>query len=116
VVRSSPRWAPGLARAAGRLDTVMDRTDRLLATLDSASPDLRASATAAAGLLRDSRTLVAELRNGATQGGGLAELMGNLTSASNNLSRIAAKLDRNPASLIKGQKSIAKTAGPSLDD
>jgi len=116
VVRSSPRWAPGLARAAGRLDTVMDRTDRLLATLDSATPELRASATAAAGLLRDSRTLVAELRSGAAQGGGLAELMGNLTSASNNLSRIAAKLDRNPASLIKGQKSIAKTAGPSLDD
>jgi phospholipid/cholesterol/gamma-HCH transport system substrate-binding protein len=116
VVRSSSTWGPGVERAMGRLDTVVTRTDHLLATIDSASPDLRASITEALGMLHESRTLVAELRAGADEGGGLAELMRNLTSTSDDLSRLAAKLDRNPTSVLRGQRPIPKTAGPPLHD
>jgi phospholipid/cholesterol/gamma-HCH transport system substrate-binding protein len=116
VVRSSARWGPGIERAARRLDTVVNRTDRLLAAVDSATPDLEASATEALGMLQDTRSLVAELRSGASEGGGFAELMRSLTTTSNDLSRVLAKLDRNPASLLHAQRSVPKTTGPTLPD
>jgi phospholipid/cholesterol/gamma-HCH transport system substrate-binding protein len=116
VVRSSEKWGPGVERAIGRLDTVVVHTNRLLAAVDSATPELRASLTEALAMLQDTRTLVADLRAGAAQGGGLAELMQNLTATSNDLSRVVARLDRSPASLLRGQRPIAKTAGPSLHD
>jgi len=116
VVRSSSRWGPGLERAAGRLDTVITRTDRLLAVLDSATPELRAASAEATGMLQDTRQLVAKLQSGAAQGGGVDELMRNLTEASDNLSRLAARLDRDPAAMLRGQRPIAKPAGPSTDD
>jgi len=114
LARSSDRWAPRLERAAGHLDDVLARSDRLLATIDSASPDLRDASAEALDLLRDTRTLVAELRTGAAQGGGVSELMRNLTTTSDNLSRLAAKLDRNPASLLESQRPTPKPSGPSL--
>jgi phospholipid/cholesterol/gamma-HCH transport system substrate-binding protein len=116
VVRSSAKWGPGVERAVGRLDTMMVHTNRMLAAVDSATPELRASLTEALAMLQDTRTLVADLRTGAAQGGGLAELMQNLTATSNDLSRVVARLDRSPASLLRGQRPIAKTAGPSLHD
>jgi phospholipid/cholesterol/gamma-HCH transport system substrate-binding protein len=109
VVRSSAKWGPGVERAVGRLDTMMVHTNRMLAAVDSATPELRASLTQALAMLQD-------LRTGAAQGGGLAELMQNLTATSNDLSRVVARLDRSPASLLRGQRPIAKTAGPSLHD
>jgi phospholipid/cholesterol/gamma-HCH transport system substrate-binding protein len=116
VSRSASRWGPELARAAGRLDTVMTRTDRLLAALDSATPEFRAASAEASDMLQDTRRLVAQLRSGASQGGGVDELMRNLTTASDNLSRLAAKLDRDPAAMLLGQRPLAKPTGPSTDD
>jgi phospholipid/cholesterol/gamma-HCH transport system substrate-binding protein len=116
LVRSSKDWGPGVVRAAGRLDTVMTRTDRLLAALDSATPELRAASTEASGMLQDTRELVAQLRAGASAGGGVDALMRNLTTASNNLSRLADRLDRGPAALLRGERPIAKPAGPSTNE
>ena len=116
VVRSSAKWGPEVERAISRLDTVLVHTNSVLAAVDSATPELRESLAEALATLHDTRTLVADLRTGAAQGGGLAELMQNLTATSNDLSRVVAKLDRNPASLLRGQRPIAKTAGPSLHD
>jgi phospholipid/cholesterol/gamma-HCH transport system substrate-binding protein len=116
VVRSSAKWGPGVERAISRLDTVMVHTNRVLEAVDSVTPELQASLTEALTTLHETRTLIADLRTGAAQGGGLAELMQNLTATSNDLSRVVARLDRNPASLLRGQRPIAKTAGPSLHD
>jgi phospholipid/cholesterol/gamma-HCH transport system substrate-binding protein len=116
VERGADRWGPGLERAAVRLDTVMDHTSRLLAAVDSATPDLRAASAEALGMLQDTRAMVAELRTGAAQGGGVNELMRNLTTATEDLSRITARLERDPAAFLRGQRSVAKTAGPKLDD
>jgi phospholipid/cholesterol/gamma-HCH transport system substrate-binding protein len=114
LARSSGRLGPELERTAGRMDDLLARSDRLLATLDSVRPDLRAASAEALAMLRDTRTLVGELRTGAAEGGGVSKLMRNLTITSDNLSRLAAKLDRNPASLLRSQRSTPKTAGPSL--
>lgn len=114
LARSSARWAPELERAAGRMDDLLARSDRLLATIDSTRPDLRAASTEALAMLRDTRTLVGELRTGAAEGGGLSQLMRNLTITSDNLLRFAARLERNPASLLRRQSPMPKPAGPSL--
>lgn len=114
LARSSARLAPELERAAGRMGDVLVRTDRLLATIDSARPDLGAASAEALAMLRDTRTLVGELRTGADEGGGVSELMRNLTITSDNLSRLAARLDRNPASLLRSQQPVPKPAGPPL--
>jgi phospholipid/cholesterol/gamma-HCH transport system substrate-binding protein len=114
LARGSARWGPELERAAGRMDSLLARSDRLLATIDSAGPDLRAASAEALAMLRDTRTLVGELRIGAAEGGGVSRLMRNLTVTSDNLSRLAARLDRNPASLLKDQRPTPKPAGPSL--
>jgi phospholipid/cholesterol/gamma-HCH transport system substrate-binding protein len=116
VVRTSAQWGPGLVRAAGRLDTVLTRSDSLLAALNAATPELRSASGEALGMLQDTRALVGQLRAGASQGGGVDELMRNLTLATDNLSRLAAKLERNPASLLKTQRPMPKTAGPKLND
>jgi phospholipid/cholesterol/gamma-HCH transport system substrate-binding protein len=114
LARRSGRLGPELERAAGRMNDLLVRSDRLLATIDSARPDLRAASTEALAMLRDTRTLVGELRTGAAEGGGVSRLMRNLTITSDNLSRLAARLDRNPASLLRRQRPTPKPAGPSL--
>jgi phospholipid/cholesterol/gamma-HCH transport system substrate-binding protein len=114
LARSSARWAPELERAAGRMNDLLARSDRLLATIDSTRPDLRAASAEALAMLRDTRTLVGELRTGAAEGGGVSQLMRNLTLTSDNLSRLAARLDRNPASLLRRQPPPPKPGGPSL--
>jgi phospholipid/cholesterol/gamma-HCH transport system substrate-binding protein len=114
LARSSARWAPELERAAGRMDELLARSDRLLATIDSTRPDLRAASAEALAMLQDTRTLVGELRSGAAEGGGVSRLMRNLTITSDNLSRLAARLDRDPASLLRRQRPAPKPAGPSL--
>jgi ABC-type transporter Mla subunit MlaD len=114
LARTSGHWVPEVERAAGRMDDLLARSDRLLATIDSTRPDLRAASAEALAMLRDTRTLVGELRIGAAEGGGVSRLMRNLTITSDNLSRLAARLDRNPASLLRSQRPTPKPAGPSL--
>lgn len=114
VVRSAGRWGPGLERAAGRMDEVMARTDRILATLDSTSPELRTASTEALLVLQDTRALVSDLRAGAAGGGGLAELMRDLTSAGDDLARLSARLERDPTSLLRSRGVAPKPAGPQV--
>ncbi len=116
VVRSAERWGPGVERAAGRLDEVMAKTDHLLAVMDSAGPELRAAAGELPPLLQDTRFLLAHLREGAAQGGGLAGLMQDLTVTGDRLARVSARLERDPTSLLRSRRPPPKTAGPELHD
>jgi hypothetical protein len=116
VTRSAERWGPDLERAAGRLDEVVERTDRLLAVMDSATPELRAAVGELPPLLRDTRLLLAELRQGADQGGGLAGLMQDLTVAGDHLARVSSRIDRDPATLLRARRPPPKTVGPELHD
>ncbi|HEX2218502.1 MAG TPA: MlaD family protein [Gemmatimonadales bacterium] len=116
VTRSAERWAPDVERAAGRLDEVMTRTDHLLAVMDSTAPELRTAVGELAPLLQDTRLLLADLRQGAAQGGGLAGLMQDLTVAGDHLARVSSRLDRDPAALLRARRPPPKSAGPQLRD
>jgi ABC-type transporter Mla subunit MlaD len=116
VVKSADRWGPSVERAAGRMDAVMARTDHLLAVMDSAAPELRAAVGELPPLLRDTRLLLADLRQGAAQGGGLAGLMQDLTVAGDHLARVTSRLERDPASLLRSRRPPPKSVGPELND
>lgn len=114
VASSAARLQPSLERTVTHLDDVVVRTDRILAVADSATPELRSAATEAARALQETRGMLGDLRGGAAQGGGLAQLMRDLTLTSDNLARLTARLERSPASLLQRRAVARKTAGPPL--
>ena len=84
--------------------------------MDSSAPELRAAAGELPPLLRDTRLLLADLREGAAQGGGPASLMQDLTVAGDHLARVTSRLERDPASLLRSRRPPPKSAGPELHD
>jgi len=119
--RSADRWGPHLARAARRTDDVLARTDRLLtrtdrvvAALDSARPALARAPGAAVAALDESRALLADVRAGVGEGGGVRALMRDLTDASDHMARLAERLEREPLSALQRRRDPPKPAGPAL--
>jgi phospholipid/cholesterol/gamma-HCH transport system substrate-binding protein len=105
--RGAERWGPSVERTLLRLDSVTAHTNALLATLDSAGPQLRAASVEAAGLLQEARA-------GAARGGGVGALMADLTTASDHLARLTARLERDPTTLIRSRGAPEKRAGPEI--
>jgi phospholipid/cholesterol/gamma-HCH transport system substrate-binding protein len=114
ATRTIGRAEPRLSHTLNQLGALTDHSTRLVARLDSVSPQLAAAAVAALGTLQDARALLAELRTGGLEGGGLAQLTQNLSVATDNLARLTTQLEREPLSVLHGRRPGEKPTGPPL--
>jgi phospholipid/cholesterol/gamma-HCH transport system substrate-binding protein len=114
--RNADRWGPRLERVVQHTDQLLERTDRIVATLDSARPAIGQAPAEMLATLQESRVLLTELRNGVDQGGGLQAMMQNLATASDDLARLSARLERNPLSALQRRAPARKTTGPAIHD
>jgi phospholipid/cholesterol/gamma-HCH transport system substrate-binding protein len=112
----SSRAFESMDRVAAQVALVLTRTDRMLATADSSfrtvGPGLGETQREALATLRETRAMVAELRDALQQEGGMDDLVRNLSIASENLARITDRIDRDPASLLRQPQAPKKTVGP----
>jgi ABC-type transporter Mla subunit MlaD len=85
--RSADRWGPQLERVVQHTDQLLERTDRVVATLDSVRPAIGQTPAEMVATLQESRALLTELRTGVDQGGGLQVMM---QAATDNMARLSA--------------------------
>lgn len=116
----SERLLTRLDDASRQLGLLLTRSERLVGTIDTAvaeaRPGLSGAQRDALETLRETRSLVAELRNALEQGGGVDQLVRNLSSASENFARLSARLERDPTSLLQRRSLPAKPSGPPIRD
>ena len=114
----SERLLARLDDASRQLATLLSRSERLVGTIDTAVAEARPGLTVtqreALETLRETRTLVLELREALGQGGGVTQLVRNLNSASENVARLSARLERDPATLLLRRGLPAKPSGPPI--
>lgn len=107
-------------QTARQLALVLERTDRMLTTADSAfrvaGPGLSETQREALVTLRETRAMVVDLRAALHAGDGVDDMMRNLSITSENLARITERLDRDPASILARRELPKKTVGPSIRD
>ena len=116
----SERLLAHLDAASRQLGVLLARSERLVGSIDTAvagaGPALSNTQREALETLRETRSLVAELRDAMGQGGGVVQLVRNLNSASENFAKLSARLERDPSSLLKQRKLAPKPSGPALRD
>jgi len=116
----SERLLARLDDASRQLATLLTRSERLVGTIDTAvaqaGPQLSGTQREALETLRETRSLVVELRDALDQGGGVNQLVRNLNSASENFAKLSARLERDPASLLQKRALPAKPSGPPIRD
>jgi phospholipid/cholesterol/gamma-HCH transport system substrate-binding protein len=116
----SERLLARLDDASRQLATLLSRSERLVGTIDTAVAEARPGLTTtqreALETLRETRTLVLELREALGQGGGVTQLVRNLNLASENVARLSARLERDPATLLMRRGLPAKPSGPPIRD
>jgi phospholipid/cholesterol/gamma-HCH transport system substrate-binding protein len=116
----SERLLSRLDDASRQLGLLLTRSERLVGTIDTAvaeaRPGLSGAQRDAIETLRETRSLVAELRNALEQGGGVDQLVRNLSSASENFARLSARLERDPTSVLQRRSLPAKPSGPPIRD
>ena len=116
----SERLLARLDNASGQLAALLARSERLIGTIDTAvaqaRPGLGEAQREALETFRETRTLVLELREALGQGGGVTQLVRNLNSASENVARLSARLERDPATLLLRRGLPPKPSGPVLRD
>jgi phospholipid/cholesterol/gamma-HCH transport system substrate-binding protein len=116
----SERAFARLDEAGRELTVVLQRTERMLASADSAirvaGPGLTETQREALSTLRETRSLVVELRGALQQGEGVDDLIRNLSDASENLARFSERLDRDPSSILKRREPPKKAVGPTIRD
>jgi phospholipid/cholesterol/gamma-HCH transport system substrate-binding protein len=114
----SERLLARLDAASRQLGTLLSRSERLVGTIDTAvakaTPGLSAAQKDAIETLRETRTLVVELREALEQGGGMSQLVRNLNSASENVARLSARLERDPSTLLMRRANPPKPSGPAI--
>jgi len=102
--------------ASAKLGLLMDRSERLLAALDTATrtagPQLAATQREAAQSLQELHTLLADFRDALAQEGGVTQVVRNLSVASDNIARLSERLERDPTSVLKQRAAPNKSAGP----
>jgi phospholipid/cholesterol/gamma-HCH transport system substrate-binding protein len=102
--------------ASARLSQLMDRSERLIATLDTAArtagPQLAATQREAVESLHEIHTLLADLRDALAQEGGVDQVVRNLAEASDNIARLTSRVERDPASVLQQRALPNKPAGP----
>lgn len=116
----SERLLARLDDASRQLATLLTRSERLVGVIDTAVAEARPGLTTtqqeARETLRETRSLVVELRGALEQGGGVDQLVRNLNSASENFARLSARLERDPSSLLQKRALPAKPSGPPIRD
>jgi ABC-type transporter Mla subunit MlaD len=116
----SERLLNRLDDASRQLAGLLARSERLVGTIDTAlaevRPGLSGTQREALETLRETRALVAELRDGLGEGGGLTQLVRNMNSASENFAKLSARLERDPTSLLQRRALPAKPSGPPIRD
>lgn len=104
---------------AGRqLNEVLERSDRVLAVVDTtvrmAGPGFSETQREALATLRETRQLVADIRDGLQQRGGVDQLVRDLAVTTDNLARLTTRLERDPTSVLKRREPPRKTVGPKV--
>jgi phospholipid/cholesterol/gamma-HCH transport system substrate-binding protein len=114
----SERLLTRLDNASRQLATLLARSERLVGTIDTAvskaGPGLTAAQKDAVETLRETRTLVAELRDALEQGGGVTQLVRNLNTASENFARLSARIERDPGGMLLRRANPPKPSGPTI--
>jgi len=102
--------------ASVRLARLMDRSERLLAALDTvtrtAGPALATTQREALQSLREMRILLADVREALAQEGGVDQVVRNMATATANIARLTERIERDPSSLLKQRDAPNKPAGP----
>ena len=107
-------------QTARQLALVLERTDRMLVTADSAfrvaGPGLGETQREALATLRETRAMVVELRTALQAGEGIDDILRDVAVASDNLARFTERLDRDPASILTRRELPRKVVGPKIRD
>lgn len=105
-------------QATGQLNTVLQRSDRVLSlvdtTLRTAGPGFSSTQREALATLVETRQLVENIRDGLQQQGGVDQLVRNLAVTTDNLARLTSRLERDPTSVLKRREVPRKAIGPSV--
>jgi phospholipid/cholesterol/gamma-HCH transport system substrate-binding protein len=116
AAEGSGRVIDNLDQATAQLTAMLSRTERLVVSLDTtfrgASPAIRQAQRDALAAMRDLRALLADFRDATGDGDRLTRIMDNLSSASEDLARLADRLERDPTSVLQRRQAPKKTAGP----
>ena len=106
--------------ASMKLARLMDRSERLLAAVDTvtrtAGPQLAATQREAVESLHEIHTLLADFRDALSQEGGVDQMVRNLSVASENIARLSERIERDPSSVLKQRAAPNKPAGPKARD
>lgn len=106
--------------ASMKLAHLMDRSERLLAAVDTvtrtAGPQLAATQREAVESLHEIHTLLADFRDALSQEGGVDQMVRNLSVASENIARLSERIERDPSSVLKQRAAPNKPAGPKARD
>lgn len=114
--RGAERAFAGLDSSSVRLALVLDRSERLLATLDTtvrtARPELQSTQREALAAVRELRTLVLELRGALDNGERVDRIARDLATAADNVARLSTRLENDPSSILRRRRAPSKPAGP----
>ncbi|HEY7408705.1 MAG TPA: MlaD family protein, partial [Gemmatimonadaceae bacterium] len=112
----SGRVIDNLDQATLQLAGMLTRTERLIGSLDTAfrdaSPGLRQAQREALAAMRDLRALIGDMRDATGDGDRLGRIVDNLSAASEDLARLADRLEKEPTSVLSRRQPPKKTAGP----
>ena len=112
----SGRVIDNLDQATRQLSSMLEHTEQLIASLDTAfrgaSPGLRQAQREALAAMRDLRALLGDVRDATGDGDRLARIVDNLAAASEDLARLADRLEKDPTSVLSRRQPPKKTAGP----
>jgi phospholipid/cholesterol/gamma-HCH transport system substrate-binding protein len=104
--------------ASRRLNSVLERSERIVVMVDStlraAGPGLSDAQREMLTTLRETRSLLADVRDAMNQGGGIDQLVRNAAIATDNLARLSTRLERDPTSVLMRRKLPSKPAGPAV--
>lgn len=102
--------------ASSQLALLISRSERLVATLDTATrtagPQLAATQREAVESLQEIHTMLSDLRDALAQEGGVDQMVRNLAAASDNIARLTERVERDPSSVLKQRALPNKPAGP----
>ena len=116
AAEGSGRVMANLDQATRQLSGMIERTERLVVSLDTAfrgaSPALRQAQREMLAAMRDLRALLGDMRDATGDGDRLTRIMDNLVAASDDLARLADRLEKEPTSVLSRRQAPKKTAGP----
>ena len=117
TAESSERVFAQIETASSRMNQLVDRTDRLVVTIDTtlraSAPSLVATQKEIDATIREAHVLIAELRQAVNAGSGMDDIVRNLSIASENLAALSARVERDPASIFQRREPPRKVVGPS---